>query len=104
MKKSNIVIRCLLALALVAALAACASTPKQASTGEFLDDSVITSMVKTLLAADNLLKSFQIRVETYRGTVQLSGFVGTKELVEKAEQIAKSVQGVKAIKNDLIVK
>ena len=56
------------------------------------------------LAADNLLKSFQISVETYRGTVQLSGFVGTKELVEKAEQIAKSVQGVKAIKNDLIVK
>jgi len=65
---------------------------------------VITTKVKTLLAADNLLKSFQISVETYRGTVQLSGFVGTKELVEKAEQIAKSVQGVKAIKNDLIVK
>ena len=104
MKKSNTVIRCLLALALVTALAACASTPKQASTGEFIDDSVITTKVKTLLAADNLLKSFQISVETYRGTVQLSGFVGTKELVEKAEQIAKSVQGVKAIKNDLIVK
>ena len=87
MKKSNIVIRCLLALALVAALAACASTPKQASTGEFLDDSVITTKVKTLLAADNLLKSFQISVETYRGTVQLSGFVGTKELVEKIRSL-----------------
>ncbi len=104
MKKSNIVIRCLLVLALVVALAACASTPKQASTGEFIDDSVITTKVKTQLAADNLLKSFQISVETYRGTVQLSGFVGSRELVDKAEQIAKSVQGVKAVKNDLIVK
>jgi osmotically-inducible protein OsmY len=104
MKKKSIFIHCLLILVLIASLTACASTPKQASTGEFIDDSVITTKVKTQLAADNLLKSFQIGVETYRGTVQLSGFVGSRELVDKAEQITKGVQGVKAVKNDLIVK
>ena len=82
----------------------CGSTPKKASTGEVIDDSVITTKVKALLAADNLLKSIQIGVETYRGTVQLSGFVNSREVVEKAEQITKSVQGVKSVKNDLVVK
>lgn len=91
-------------LMLIAFLAACASTSTQSSTGEFIDDSVITTKVKALLAADNLLKSFQVGVETYKGTVQLSGFVGSKEAVQKAEQIARSVQGVKAVRNDLIVK
>ncbi len=102
--KRNIAIRCLLVLALVAAFAACASTPEQASTGEFIDDSVITTKVKGLLAADNLLKSFQIGVETYRGTVQLSGFVGSPEAIDKAYQITRGVQGVKSVRNDLIVK
>ncbi len=104
MKKRNIVINCLLILALIVTFAACGSTPKKASTGEVIDDSVITTKVKALLAADNLLKSIQIGVETYRGTVQLSGFVNSREVVEKAEQITKSVQGVKSVKNDLIVK
>lgn len=104
MKRRNAVIHVFLVLALIATLAACASTAKQSSTGEFLDDSVITTKVKTLLAADNLLKSFEVSVETYRGTVQLSGFVGSKEASDKAEQITRSVQGVKSIKNNLIVK
>lgn len=104
MKKRNVVIRWFLAVALIATLAACASTTTQSSTGEFLDDSVITTKVKTLLAADNLLRSFEVSVETYRGTVQLSGFVGSKEASDKAEQITKSVQGVRSIKNNLIVK
>jgi osmotically-inducible protein OsmY len=104
MKKRNIIINCLLIFALVVALGACASTPKQSSTGELIDDSVITTKIKALLAADNLLKSFQIGVETNKGTVQLSGFVSSQEAVDKAEQISKSVQGVKSLKNDLIVK
>ncbi|PIU49317.1 MAG: transporter [Desulfobacterales bacterium CG07_land_8_20_14_0_80_52_14] len=104
MKKRTIIINCLLILALIATLAACGSTPKKPSTGEVIDDSVITTKVKALLAADNLLKSIQIGVETYRGTVQLSGFVDSREVVEKAVQITKSVQGVKAVKNNLIVK
>jgi osmotically-inducible protein OsmY len=88
----------------VAALVACASTSKRESTGEYVDDSVITTKVKSLLAEDDFLKSFQIGVETYKGIVQLSGFVNSRQAVDKASQIAYSVKGVKSVKNDLIVK
>ena len=89
---------------LMVAFAACASTSKQESTGEYVDDSVITTKVKSLLAADDFLKSFQIGVETYKGTVQLSGFVDSQKAVDKAVEITRSVKGVKSVKNDLIVK
>jgi len=92
-----------LAMILVA-LVACASTSKQESTGEYIDDSVITTKVKALLAADDFLKSFQISVETYKGAVQLSGFVGSQSAVDKAVQITRSVSGVKSVKNSLIIK
>jgi hyperosmotically inducible protein len=69
-----------------------------------VDDSVITTKVKSLLAEDDFLKSFQISVETYKGIVQLSGFVNSRQAVDKASQIASSVKGVKSVKNDLIVK
>jgi osmotically-inducible protein OsmY len=104
MKKRNIVIQCLLLLMLIVSFVACASTSKQESAGEYIDDSVITTKVKGLLAADDFLKSFQISVETYKGTVQLSGFVGSEKAVDKAGQIARSVKGVTSVKNDLIVK
>jgi osmotically-inducible protein OsmY len=104
MKKRNIVIHCLVLLMLIAAFVACASTPKQESTGEYVDDSVITTKVKSLLAADDFLKSFQIGVETYKGTVQLSGFVNSQQAVNKASEIARNVKGVKSVKNDLVVK
>ena len=104
MKKRNSVIHGLLLLMLIATFVACASTPKQESTGEYVDDSVITTKVKSLLAADDFLKSFQISVETFKGTVQLSGFVGSQQAVDKAGEIARSVKGVKSVKNDLIVK
>ena len=91
-------------LMLIASFAACASTSKQESTGEYVDDSVITTKVKALLAADDFLKSFQISVETFKGTVQLSGFVGSQKAVDKASEIARSVKGVTSVKNDLIVK
>ena len=104
MKKKNTVIRCLMLLLLIAAFVACASTPTRESTGEFVDDSVITTKVKSLLAADEILKLFQIGVETYKGIVQLSGFVNSQQAVDKAGQIARSVKGVKSLKNNLIVK
>ena len=103
MKKSNIVIRCLVLLMLIT-LVACSSTRTHESTGEYVDDSVITTKVKSLLAEDDFFKSFQISVETYKGTVQLSGFVNSRQAVDKAGQIAQSVNGVQSIKNDLIVK
>ena len=104
MKKRNVVIRYLFLVVLMVAFAACASTSKQESTGEYVDDSVITTKVKSLLAADDLLKSFQISVETYKGAVQLSGFVNSQKAVDKASEITKTVKGVSSIKNDLIVK
>ena len=103
MKKRNMVIRCLVILMLIT-LVACVSRSTRERTGEYVDDSVITTKVKALLANDDFFKSFQISVETYKGTVQLSGFVNSQQAVDKAGQIAKSVQGVKSVKNNLIVK
>ena len=104
MKKRNIVIHGLVLLMLTATFVACASTSKHESTGEYVDDSVITTKVKSLLAKDDFLKSFQISVKTYKGTVQLSGFVASQQAVDKAGEIAHSVKGVTSVKNDLIVK
>ena len=104
MKKRNTVIRYFLLLMLIATFSACASTSKQESTGEYVDDSVITTKVKALLAEDDFLKSFQISVETYKGTVQLSGLVDSQKAIDKAGEIARGVKGVKSVKNNLTVK
>jgi osmotically-inducible protein OsmY len=89
---------------MIAALVACAWTPKPESPGEYVDDSVITTKIKALLAEDDLLKSFKISVETYQGTVHLSGVVASQNAVDKAGQMAWSVKGVTFLRNDLIVK
>jgi osmotically-inducible protein OsmY len=104
MKKRNVVIGCLVFLTLLVMFAGCASTRTHESTGEYVDDSVITTKVKSLIAADDFLKSFQISVETYKGTVQLSGFVDSRDAVSKAGEITRTVKGVTAVKNNLIVK
>lgn len=104
MKKRNTVVCFLMILALIATFASCAATRTQESSGEYVDDSVITTKVKSLLAADDFLKSFQIGVETFKGVVQLSGFVNSQEAVDKAVKITKSVKWVKDVKNDLVVK
>jgi len=111
MKKRNVFTSCLVLLMLLATVAvyssvfvSCASTRTQESTGGYVDDSVITTKVKGLLAQDDFLKSFQISVETFKGTVQLSGFVNSQKAVDKAGDIARSVKGVESVKNNLIVK
>ena len=104
MKKRDMIIQCLVLLMLIATFAACASTRTHESTGEYVDDSVITTKVKGLLAEDDFLKSFQISVETYKGIVQLSGFVNSQQAIDKAGQITRSVKGVTSVKNNLIVK
>ena len=104
MKKSKLVIRCFMLLMLIATFAACASTRTHESTGEYVDDSVITTKVKALLANDDFLKSFKLSAETYKGVVQLSGFVNSQQASDKAGEIVRSVQGVKSVKNNLIVK
>ena len=83
MKKRNMLIGYLVLLMLIATFAACASTRTHESTGQYVDDSTITTKVKALLAEDDFLKSFQISVETYKGRVQLSGFVNSQDAVKK---------------------
>ena len=104
MKKRNMFIGYFVILVLIATFSACGSTSKQTSPGEYVDDSVITTKIKSLLAEDDFLKSFQIGVETYKGTVQLSGFVDSQNTVNKAVEITRSVKGVQSVKNNLIVK
>lgn len=104
MKTTNSFIRHLVIVMLMAGLVACASTSKQSGTGEYVDDTVITTKVKSLLAADDFLKSFEISAETYKGVVQLSGFVDSQDAVNKAGEIARSVEGVSSVKNNLNVK
>jgi osmotically-inducible protein OsmY len=104
MKKRNIVIQGLVLLMLIATFTACSATRTHESTGEYVDDSVITTKVKSLLAADDFLKSFQIGVESFKGVVQLSGFVNSQKAVDRAVEITRTVNGVKSIKNNLIVK
>lgn len=94
----------LAAIAMAVALAGCAGTRTQESTGQFVDDAVITTKVKTAIFNDPNLKANEIGVETYKGIVQLSGFVGSQRDMDRAEQVARSVAGVKSVKNDLHVK
>lgn len=104
MKRKRFNIRYLLVLMLIVTFAACASTSRQEGTGEYVDNSVITSKIKSQLAADDFLKSFEISVETYKGTVQLSGFVDSQRAINRAGQIARGVEGVRSVKNNLRVK
>jgi osmotically-inducible protein OsmY len=92
-----------LAVMLVTAVG-CASTSKQEGTGEYIDDSVITTKVKTAILNESTLKSAEINVETFKGTVQLSGFVYSQAAINKAVEVARHVNGVKSVKNDMRIK
>lgn len=82
----------------------CASTAKQEGTGEYIDDAVITTKVKAAIFNEPMLKSTEINVETYKGTVQLSGFVSSDASIKKAVEVTRSVKGVTSVKNDMRVK
>jgi len=94
----------LVCIALVTAFLGCASTPTRESSGQYVDDSAITTKVKAAILNETTLKVFQINVETFKGEVQLSGFVDTAQSVKKAGEVARGVKGVKSVKNSLIVK
>lgn len=89
---------------MLAAAAGCASTEKTESAGEYIDDSVITTKVKTAILNEPTLKTAEIGVETYKGAVQLSGFVSSQANISKAADLARDVQGVKTVKNDMRLK
>lgn len=82
----------------------CASTPQREGTGEYVDDSVITTKVKTAILGESTLKVAEINVETYKGVVQLSGFVQSRAAAGKAVEVARGVGGVKSVKDDMLVK
>ena len=90
--------------ALLLAGPGCASTPRHESTGEYVDDSVITLRVKAAFVKDSTLSAAEINVETFKGQVQLSGFVHDAADVVKASEVARNVDGVKSIVNSLVVK
>jgi osmotically-inducible protein OsmY len=82
----------------------CAATPTREGTGEYLDDTVITTKVKAAIFNEPSLKVSEINVETFKGIVQLSGFVNSQADINKAAAVARGVQGVKSVRNDMRVK
>ena len=95
----------ILALGILLASAwGCGATATREGTGEYVDDSVITAKVKTAIFNDSSLKVNEINVETFKGVVQLSGFVRSQADVDKAVQVARGVAGVKSVKNDMRIK
>jgi len=104
MRKSNFIRSFFIGLFLFAFVAGCAGTYKKESTGEYIDDSVLTAKVKAEIFNDPDLKVLQINVETFKGVVQLSGFVNSSKTAFRAVEVARSVKGVQSVKNDIVVK
>jgi len=100
----NRIIKFLAVCVLTVAFMGCAATQKHESTGQYVDDSVITTKVKTAIFNEDTLKTMQINVKTYKGVVQLSGFVNSTQSIKKAGEVARSVENVVSVENDLIVK
>lgn len=82
----------------------CASTPKQEGTNEYIEDSVITTKVKAAILNESTLKSTEINVETFKGVVQLSGFVNSQASIDKAIEITRGIKNVQSVKNDMRLK
>lgn len=82
-------------------MAGCASTPEHESFGQNIDDSVITTKIKALYVEDSTVKAHRVNVETYKGVVQLSGFVSNQREADQAVMIARNVKGVREVKNDI---
>jgi osmotically-inducible protein OsmY len=104
MKTSHLVVAFVLTGLLVEPLGACSSTPTSQSTGEYIDDATISNKVRAQLIGDSELNIFQIDVMTFKGVVQLSGFVNSATVKDRAGRVAAGVQGVKEVRNNLIVK
>ncbi len=88
----------------LASMLGCAGTATKEGTGEYIDDAVITTKVKAAIFDEPTLKSAEINVETFKGTVQLSGFVNSSGDIARAVQVARGVAGVTSVKNDMRLK
>ena len=91
-------------LCLAAVLSACAGTPTKSSTGEWVDDRGITARVKTAMIKDDEVRARNIEIETFKGRVQLSGFVDSTPQKDRSAQLAGTVPGVKSVHNEIVVK
>jgi len=94
----------LVAAVALTALAGCASTQKHESTGQYIDDAAITTSVKGAIFNEASLKSMEINVETFKGRVQLSGFVRSQANIDRAVQVAQGINGVSSVGNDMRLK
>ncbi len=104
MKSSHLLAALVLAGLLVGPMAGCTSTPTSESTGEYIDDAAISTKVRAELIGDKDLNVFKIDVTTFKGVVQLSGFVNSASIKERAGTVAAGVQGVKEVRNNLVIK
>lgn len=104
MKIAQKVVTAVFAAATVFSVVGCAGTSTKEGTGEYVDDAVLTTKVKASIFNEPTLKTTEINVETFKGTVQLSGFVAQPGDITKAGDIARGVKGVKSVKNDIRVK
>lgn len=104
MNKFNKVLSAALLAVTLVSVVGCASTSQKQGTGEYVDDAVITTKVKAALFNEPSLKSFEIKVDTFKGAVQLSGFVNSQADINKAVTVARSVKGVTSVKNDMRLK
>ncbi len=102
LKQHSLVV--ILAAGLAMSAAACAATPTRESTGGYVDDSTITAKIKADLAQDNQVSATDVSLKTYKGVVDLSGFVNSQSQVSEARRVASQVDGVKAVHDNLIVK
>ena len=102
--KTNVMGRLSLAIILSIILAACAGTANKSSTGEYIDDTVLTSRVKSILLNDPDVSGLSVNVESFKGTVQLSGFVKSVAERNRAVKLARGAEGVKRVKNDILIR
>ncbi|CAN5834279.1 BON domain-containing protein [soil metagenome] len=98
------IISTLIAALMLSTVVGCASTAKQESTGQYVDDAVITTAVKAAILNEPSLKVAEINVETFKGAVQLSGFVRSEDNILTAVRVTRGVNGVKSVKNDMRLK
>jgi len=103
MNKQRIATLLLLSVIMLGA-GGCASTPTSSSAGEVIDDTVITTRVKAAIFGDDDLSVMEINVETFKGEVQLSGFVSTQAEITKAGALTRTIPGVTAVRNDIRIK
>jgi len=104
MKQLNKYLSAVFLAVTLASVVGCSSTPQKEGTGEYIDDSVITAKVKAALIGDPMTKATEVNVETFKGVVQLSGFVSSQAAANRAVELARGVSGVKGVTNDMRLK